>query len=84
MLPFIAAWWWLASYDVRFLVTVVPLLGVMGACMIDEAGEWLANRIHPGWGARLAWAAALLALAMMPLALHKSVDGKRAIWATRC
>jgi 4-amino-4-deoxy-L-arabinose transferase-like glycosyltransferase len=78
-LPFIAAWWWLASYDVRFLVTVVPLLGVMGACMIDEVGERLANRIHPGWSARLAWAAALLALAMMPLALHKSVDGKRAI-----
>jgi hypothetical protein len=78
-LPFIAAWWWLASYDVRFLVTVVPLLGVMGACMIDEVGERLANRIPRGWGARLAWAAALLALAMIPLALHKSVDGKRAI-----
>jgi len=76
VLPFLAAWWWLASYDVRFLVTVVPLLGVTAACMIDEIAEGLAARLSPGWGK---WGVALLALAMLPLALTKAVDGKRAI-----
>jgi 4-amino-4-deoxy-L-arabinose transferase-like glycosyltransferase len=75
-LPFLAAWWWLASYDVRFLVTAVPLLGVTAACMIDEIAEGLAARLSPGWGK---WAVALLTLAMLPLALTKAVDGKRAI-----
>ncbi len=79
VLPFLAAWWWLASYDLRFLVTVVPLLGAMGGCMIDEIVEALAKRLRPGWGARAAWFGALLALAMAPLALHKTIDGKRAI-----
>jgi hypothetical protein len=76
VLPFLAAWWWLASYDIRFLVTVVPLLGVAAASMIDEIVEGLAVRLSPGWGK---WAAALLTLAMLPLALYKAVDGKRSI-----
>jgi hypothetical protein len=79
VLPFLAAWWWLASYDVRFLVTMVPLLAAIAGCMLDEAAGRFGDRLHPGWARRAGWAGALLALALMPLALHKTVDGKRAI-----
>jgi len=31
VLPFAAAWWWMASYDTRFLLAALPGIAVMGA-----------------------------------------------------
>jgi asparagine N-glycosylation enzyme membrane subunit Stt3 len=45
LLPFAAAWWWMASYDTRFLLTVLPLVAVMGAHVLIEGWDRL-------WGGR--------------------------------
>lgn len=77
--PYFAAWWLLASYDVRFLVTLVPLLGAAASMMVDDglnlASAHLSRLVKP-------WAvlsAALLILAMFPAAILKTVDAKGAI-----
>jgi 4-amino-4-deoxy-L-arabinose transferase-like glycosyltransferase len=44
-LPFMAAWWWFGSYEVRFLVTVLPLIAVMGGRAADRTWEWVGARI---------------------------------------
>lgn len=46
-LPFSAAWWWAASYDTRFLLTVLPLFAVMGGRLIVHAGQWLGVSRRP-------------------------------------
>jgi hypothetical protein len=79
VLPFFAAWWWLASYDVRFLVTIVPLLSVVGALMLHETAEMLATRMAPNWQRGATWVGALLVLATAPFALQRAVDSKGAI-----
>ena len=79
ILPFLAAWWWLASYDVRFLVTMVPLLGVTAALMLEEWTHWLTARMTPNWQSISGWVAAVLVVAMAPFALQRAVDSKRAI-----
>jgi len=40
-LPFAAAWWRLASYELRFLMTILPLAAVMGARGVMRLGHWL-------------------------------------------
>jgi len=58
--PFAAAWWWVASYETRFLQAVYPLLCVMGARAL--LGAWDALRHE-----RAAW---FVSLHPEPL-LHK-------------
>jgi 4-amino-4-deoxy-L-arabinose transferase-like glycosyltransferase len=40
-LPYAAAWWLFASYDPRFLLTVIPLVAVMGAAVAQTAWAWV-------------------------------------------
>lgn len=63
-LPFAAAWWRLASYEVRFLMTILPLVAVMGARGLVRVGEWL-----PQPGRETARRAALVAGAALLIAL---------------
>jgi hypothetical protein len=77
--PFVAAWWWMASYDSRFLVTVVPLLAVTAALMLDDVRRHLSDRLSARGIRAAALVASLLVLAMAPFALQKAVEGKRAI-----
>lgn len=44
VLPFAAAWWWMASYDTRFLLVIVPGVAVMGAWALGVIGSALAAR----------------------------------------
>jgi hypothetical protein len=75
-LPFLGAWWWWASYDVRFLVTVVPVMSVAGASMLEDAAAHLGS---PEARRRIAWVGALAVLILTPFALQKTVEGKWAI-----
>jgi hypothetical protein len=77
--PFFAAWWLLASYETRFLVTLVPLLAAAAALMIDDAVKMMTRSVAGRMMTAASWIAALLVLAMAPAALLKAVDGKRAI-----
>jgi len=77
--PFLAAWWWLASYDARFLVMIVPLLAVMAGLMVEEVIRHRASKPNPKQVRRAGWIGVFLVLAMVPFALHKAVIGKRAI-----
>ncbi len=38
-IPFFGAWWWLVSYDPRFLLLFYPLLCVMGGAWLDKLAE---------------------------------------------
>jgi 4-amino-4-deoxy-L-arabinose transferase-like glycosyltransferase len=42
--PFFAVWWWLVSYDPRFLLLFLPLLCVMGAIAAERIWLWLPRR----------------------------------------
>ena len=79
VLPFYAAWWWLASYDIRFLVTIVPLLGVLAGLTIDEWSTLLQKRLSPAWNALAQWAAIACVLALIPFAVSKAVLYKGSI-----
>ncbi|MBI5957300.1 MAG: glycosyltransferase family 39 protein [Chloroflexi bacterium] len=50
-LPFAAAWWWMASYDARFLLAVLPLIAVMGARAIDWGWNFAEQNLtlKPRW-----------------------------------
>jgi hypothetical protein len=76
VLPFGTAWWALASYESRFLLLIVPVLAVMAALGLDDLGRWARRRLSPRWAGRLAWAAALAALALAPFSLRKAVEHK--------
>ncbi|HVO69175.1 MAG TPA: glycosyltransferase family 39 protein [Aggregatilineaceae bacterium] len=78
VLPFGAAWWWLASYDTRFLLAVLPVVAVMGGHLLVQAEEavWGARRpLRPAYQAVLL--VALVALALP--AMSKAVMFKRDI-----
>lgn len=76
-LPFFAAWWWLASYDPRFLVSVLPLLAGFAGALLDDALGRLEG--SPGAAARRAWAALIAALlAGMPFSMRYVLPSKRA------
>ncbi len=80
--PYAAAWWWLASYDARFLMTVVPLLAAMGALMLTDAAAWIAAGSAPG-RLRVATIAALaVSLYATAAAFRKSVEHKAVLART--
>ncbi len=76
VIPFYAAWWWLASYDIRFLVMIIPLLGVMAALMLDDWLAGLRTRLSSTWTARARWAAIACILALTPFSLSKAINYK--------
>jgi len=63
-LPFAVAWWRMASYEVRFLMTILPLVAVMGARALVRLSEWL-----PFPSGQAARRAALITLAVLAVAL---------------
>jgi Dolichyl-phosphate-mannose-protein mannosyltransferase len=74
--PFLAAWWWFASYDARFLMAVSPLLGALGALMLADAAV-VANRRTTRAGLHGATAAGLvLVVAATAVSLRKTVEHK--------
>jgi hypothetical protein len=78
VLPFGAAWWWMASYDTRFLLAVLPVVAVMGGNLLVRAWDALWKTRRP---LRLAYQG-VLAVALVGLALpsmSKAVMFKRAI-----
>jgi hypothetical protein len=81
VLPFGITWWALVSYDPRFLMVIVPLLAVMGALVLDDVGRGVRRHLPPRWAGRLAWAAALVALALAPFSLRKAVEHKAVLLA---
>lgn len=44
ILPLAAAWWWMASYDSRFLLAVLPAVAVIGARALQHAWDALETR----------------------------------------
>lgn len=70
--PFFAAWWLFASYDVRFLFGVLPIAAVMGAYAVATLLRWL-NRFtwfssfHQHPAGRAVIVVGLLALASLPM-----------------
>jgi len=72
--PFAAAWWWVASYETRFLQAIYPLLCVMGARALLGAGEARRERgsLRPAIQAGLL--ALILLLALLPA--RKALDFK--------
>lgn len=79
VIPFFLIWWCLASYDERFLVTIVPLLGVMGALTIEEVGEYLNPRFSPEMSRAATSSSVILAAVYLLFVVNGAVDGKRAI-----
>jgi hypothetical protein len=75
--PFAIAWWWAASYETRFLLTIYPLFCVMGARALMRVWEaWGGKRaLRPA--CRLALVALLLALALP--AARKALNHKGAL-----
>lgn len=74
--PFLAAWWWLASYDARFLLLILPVLAAMAALMLAELAQKSGLAVTPGrvrWAARVVVVVAALAL---PLSLRAAVEHK--------
>lgn len=74
--PFLAAWWWLASYDARFLLLILPVLAAMAALMLAELAELGGLMSAPGRARRAAWLTIALALLALPLALRAAVEHK--------
>jgi hypothetical protein len=73
--PFVAAWWWLASYETRFLMTVSPILAAMAALMLQEGAARLTANA-PRLARRAVPAAAIAALLLAPFAWRKTVEHK--------
>ncbi len=61
-LPFLLVWWWFFSYDLRFLLLVWALFGVMGAWALGEGFRRL-------WSDWQKFALRLLPLALIALAI---------------
>jgi hypothetical protein len=80
--PFVAAWWWLASYEARFLLAVFPVLAAMGGLMIADLIRSL--RLAPSARAwRPAIALALLVVAgAAATALRKTIEHKAVLVRT--
>ena len=75
-LPYLAAWWWLASYEARFLVTLLPILATMGALAIDDLATLLEARLTPRAVLRVAIAAAAVTVIATAESLRKTVEHK--------
>jgi hypothetical protein len=77
--PFFAAWWCLASYDVRFLVMIVPVLSVASAMMLGDAVPKVAARLPVAWRIGGSWLTASLIIALAVPSIQVGIQGKRAI-----
>jgi hypothetical protein len=79
IVPFFVAWWLAASYDPRFLVSLVPLLAAGASLMVRELAARRSFRL--GEVQRLVGTAigVLVILVMLVTALDRAVDGKRLI-----
>lgn len=78
-LPFLAAWFWYASYETRFLMTILPLMAVMAALMLADSGGALLRvlpRVRPR---ALLYVAAGGVVLLLPLSLRKTVEHKAAL-----
>jgi hypothetical protein len=73
VIPFFLAWWALASYDVRFLVTLVPSLSVLAAVTLNEVLAHLRRATTRQLRAIASWSGAILVLLLIPSALGKTV-----------
>jgi len=76
--PFFLAWWWLASYDPRFLVTIVPVVAAFGGVVTDG---WIARTEARRRPLRQPVAVlAVLALALSwGVTLRRSLEHKRLV-----
>lgn len=81
-LPFLLAWWWLASYEVRFLTTILPLLAVLAALMIDDVVDWAPARLATAGVHVLRLGVVLLVAAAAAAAMRKTIEHKTAIAAS--
>ncbi len=80
VVPYVGAWWWWASYDPRFLVTVLPLGAAFAGWQLDLAVVHI-ERTRPR---RARWAAGLSVTCLLlgtPMALRRAVEHKRALVA---
>jgi hypothetical protein len=75
-MPFFAAWWWLASYESRFLVTVIPLLAVMAGLMLDDLIDVMKPRLSPRRRRWVAAGAAVIMVIATIISLRKTVEHK--------
>ncbi len=81
LVPFVGAWWWWASYDPRFLVTLLPVAAGFAGWLLDEAMQRLEETRHR----RARWATALIvagALLGTPVAVRRAVEHKWALLGT--
>jgi hypothetical protein len=75
-IPFLAAWWWFASYEARFLVTIAPLLAAMTALMLGDAAAAIQRTLSPGLVRVASAAAMVVAVAAFGVSLRKIVEHK--------
>ena len=80
--PFLGAWFLLASYDSRFLMTVLPVLAVMGALMIDDIHDALAPRLTPRRRHLASLALAVAVAGATLVSLRKTVEHKAVLIRT--
>ncbi len=78
--PFIAAWWWCASYDPRFLVTLLPLAAGFTGWLLDEAIASL-EASHPRHARQAAVLVVTAVLVGTPFSLRRAVEHKRELLA---
>lgn len=75
--PFGSAWWWLASYEARFLMVLVPAFAAMGGAMLIDLAEHLERLAPTG---RIRRALLLLAGALVvtgtAASVRKSIEHK--------
>lgn len=76
--PYWGVWWWLFSYELRFLLLVWPVLAVMGANVLLTGWAALSRRWTPSRTA-LRVVLPLLVVALALPAMRMSVDHKPAI-----
>jgi 4-amino-4-deoxy-L-arabinose transferase-like glycosyltransferase len=62
IVPFFSAWWWFASYDPRFLASLVPLTCALGGATCWRVWSWLPDDVRRIAAPTLAVVAIALAL----------------------
>jgi 4-amino-4-deoxy-L-arabinose transferase-like glycosyltransferase len=65
IVPYLAVWWLLVSYDPRFLLHVLPLMCTLGGLWLAQMWRWLDAR----WGKQPAYVSVVAALAAAVIAL---------------
>jgi hypothetical protein len=74
--PFLAAWWWAASYEPRLLMAIIPLLAAMAALMVDDAVVAISQAVSPDTRKRFDLVAAIMVALMALVALRQTVEHK--------